>query len=66
MAKVVTEVAPILCEDCGKVFYGKYAHICPECRKVRVSRYAKERNLSKLGNDAYSKQQAEKRRNNHG
>lgn len=55
----VTKNAPIICEDCGKVFKGKYAYYCPECRRKRLSNVAKRRNLNKIGNEAYSKQQAE-------
>ena len=49
-----------LCQDCECVFEPK-SHkgmICPNCHKKRLSRYAKERKLNKLGNDAYSAQQA--------
>lgn len=50
-----------LCEDCGKAFMaGPNAFFCPECRSARIAaaarERAKERNLSKLGRDAYSKQ----------
>ena len=49
--------AKTICEDCGKVFDGgPYAYFCPECRKKRLSKAAKDRNLNKLGNDAYSEQ----------
>lgn len=46
-----------ICQDCGMVFEPKSnrAFICPKCHRKRLSRYAKERNLNKLGNDAYSK-----------
>lgn len=47
---------PTVCEDCGKTFLSKNAHICPECHKERVRRYAKERNLNKLGNEALKRQ----------
>lgn len=49
-----------LCQECGCIFEPKSnkATICPKCHKARLSRYAKERNLPKLGRDAYSKQQA--------
>ncbi len=51
--------APVICEDCEKVFYGgPYSYICPECRKKRLSATAKKRNLNKLGSDAYSEQRA--------
>ena len=59
-------MAKEVCEDCGKVFEPKSnrGFICPECHRKRLSRYAKERNLNKLGNDAYSEQQAIRRANN--
>lgn len=60
--KPIKEVAPIICERCEKVFMGKYAFICPECRRKAASDSAKKRKLNKLGNKAYSKQQSEKRR----
>ena len=48
-------MAKEMCEDCGKVFEcGKYAFYCPDCRKERQRKSAKERNLNKIGNDAYS------------
>lgn len=56
------ELVKDICGDCGKVFLRKYAFLCPECRKKRLSRYAKERNLNKIGNDAYSAQQKENNR----
>lgn len=55
------EPFPIVCERCNKTFMGKYASICPECRIKASRESAIRRNLNKLGNDAYSKQQAEKR-----
>lgn len=58
--KPIKEAAPIVCERCEKVFMGKYAFICPECRIKASRESAKRRNLNKLGNDAYSKQQAER------
>lgn len=57
--KPIKETAPIICERCEKVFMGKYAFICPECRRKAASDSAKKRTLNKLGNEAYSKQQAE-------
>lgn len=56
-------MAKEICQDCERVFdpKSKKGMICPECHKKRLSRYAKERNLNKLGNDAYSKQQALRR-----
>ena len=56
-------MATEICQDCERIFEPK-SHkgmICPECHRKRLSRYAKERNLNKLGNDAYSKQQAIRR-----
>lgn len=37
------EPREILCVDCGNYFIGKYAYICPECRKKRVSEKIKKR-----------------------
>lgn len=51
-----------ICEDCGKLFETKNGFLCPDCRKKRLSRYAKERKLNRLGAEAYSQQQAELRR----
>lgn len=58
-----------ICEECESVFEHKgKAFICPACHKKRLSRYAKERNLNKLGNAAYSKKcaihRAERKENN--
>ena len=54
--------AKTICEDCGKVFDGgPYAYFCSKCRKKRLSKAAKDRNLNKLGNDAYSEQCAIRR-----
>ena len=54
--------AKTICEDCWKVFDGgPYAYFCPECRKIRLSKAAKSRNLNKLGNVAYSEQCAIRR-----
>lgn len=51
--------APVICEDCEKVFLGgPYSYFCPKCIKKRLSETAKKRNLNKLGNDAYSEQRA--------
>lgn len=44
-----------ICEDCGKPFETKYGFICKDCRKKRLSKSAKERNLNKLGSAAHSK-----------
>ena len=39
-----------ICEDCGKLFVaGPDAYLCPECRKKRLSKYAKRRKLNELG-----------------
>lgn len=59
--KLIKDPMPIICEKCGKVFMGKYAYICFECRRKVASETAKKTNLNKLGNDAYSKQQAKKK-----
>ena len=50
-------MAKELCQDCEKLFESKSAKafICPACHRKRVSRYAKERNLSKLGHEARAK-----------
>lgn len=54
-------MAKEICLDCEKVFEaGPFTFICPECGKKRRSELAKRRNLNKIGNDAYSKQQAMK------
>ena len=55
----VKETAPVMCEQCGKVYQAKYAFICPECHRKRLSELAKQRGLNKIGNEAYSKQSAE-------
>ena len=35
-----------ICEDCGKLFVaGPDAYLCPECRKKRLSEYAKRRKM---------------------
>lgn len=48
--------APVICEDCEKVFYGGVnAYICPQCRKKRASENAKRRGLSALGREAQRK-----------
>ena len=52
-----------MCADCGKVFYaGKYSYFCPDCRSRRLRESAKRRGLNKMGNDAYSKQCAIRRK----
>lgn len=62
----VQKMAKEICQDCECVFEAKSnrAKICPKCHRKRLSQCAKVRNLNKLGNDAYSKQQAERRANN--
>lgn len=61
-------MAKEICQECDRIFETKSnkGMICPECHKKILSRCAKERNLNKLGNEAYSKQQEEKRRHNDG
>ena len=62
-------MAKEICQDCERIFEPKSSKgmICPACHRKRLSEAAKARNLSKLGRDAYSKQQAERKaeRNNH-
>lgn len=61
-AQKFSALAPVICEDCEEVFMGgPNAHFCPKCRLERLRTAAKERNLNKLGNKAYSMQQAEKK-----
>lgn len=55
----VKETAPEVCESCGKVFQTKYGFFCPECLKKQKSERAKNIGLNRLGNEAYSNQQAE-------
>ena len=52
------------CERCGEVFYARTekARLCTLCRRKKMSETAKKINLGKLGNEAYSKQQASKRK----
>ena len=59
-------MAKEICQDCERVFEPKSnrGFICPECHRRRLSRYAKERNLNKIGNDAHSKMCAERRADN--
>lgn len=56
-------MAKELCQDCGCVYEPKSSRglICPKCHRKRLSQYAKARNLNKLGNDAYSEQQAQRK-----
>ena len=59
-------MAKEICQECECVFEPK-SHkgmICPKCHRARLSRYAKERKLNRIGNDAYSKQQSERRADN--
>lgn len=62
-------MAKEICQDCERIFEPKSSKgmICPSCHRKRLSEAAKARNLNKLGNDAYSKQQAERKaeRDNH-
>ena len=52
--------APVICEHCEKVFMGgANAFICPKCRKKILSKNAKKRNLSKIGNEARWKKERE-------
>ena len=50
-------MAKEICQDCEKLFNPKSnkAFICPTCHRKRLSQYAKERNLSKLGHEARGK-----------
>ena len=52
-------MAKEICQDCEKLFNPKSnkAFICPDCHRKRLSRYAKERNLSKLGHEAREKRE---------
>lgn len=52
----------LVCEDCGREFLGVKARRCAECFRKRLSMYAKARNLNKMGNEAYSRICAEKRK----
>jgi hypothetical protein len=47
-------MAKEICQICECIFEPKShkAMICPNCHKKRLSDCAKERNLSKIGNDA--------------
>ena len=47
--KIVEEPGPIICEQCEKVFYAKYAHFCPACRKKQSSERAKRIGLCNYG-----------------
>lgn len=51
----------LICEDCGALFTAAAAaSYCPSCRHERLSRNAKLRQLSRIGREAYSRQQAQK------
>lgn len=54
--KKTKNAATIICEQCGKVFQAKYAFICPDCHKKRLSELAKQKSLSKIGNQARKKE----------
>lgn len=55
-------MAKEICQDCGKVFEGgPNAHFCKSCIRKRLSDSAKRRKLNKIGNEAYSAQQAAKK-----
>ena len=56
---IVRETVPAICENCGKVFQTKYGFFCPDCLKKQKSKRAKSIGLNKIGNEAYSNQQAE-------
>ena len=53
-------MAKELCQDCGVVFEpkSKKGMICLSCYRKRMSQYAKARNLSRIGNQAYSEKRA--------
>lgn len=56
-------MAKEICQECECIFEPK-SHkgmICPACHRKILSKCAKARNLNKLGSDAYSKQQAERK-----
>ena len=59
-------MAKEICQECEKLFEakGNMAFFCPDCRRKRLSYYAKKRQLNKIGNDAYSKMCAIRRANN--
>ena len=61
-------MAKEICQDCERIFEPKSnkGMICPDCCRKRLSKYAKERRLNKLGNDAYSKQQRERKMSKNG
>jgi len=50
---------PVICDRCETVFMGgKYTFVCPDCRRKALRDAAENRNLARLGNDAYLKQLA--------
>lgn len=57
-------MAKEICEDCGNVFEPKSnrGFICPDCHRKRLSQYAKERKLNKIGNIAYQEMCALRKR----
>ncbi len=53
----------MICCDCEQTYKGgPNTYFCPECRRRRLSESAKRRNLGKIGREAYSKQQAERKK----
>lgn len=53
-------LAKTICEDCEKVYMGgPKSYFCPDCRRKRLSRQAKERGLNKIGNQARANQRGE-------
>ena len=54
-----------ICSDCGKIYEEtRHSFFCADCRRRRLSEAAKSRGLNKIGSEAYSKQQAERRATN--
>ena len=43
------KIRELVCIDCGNYFLGKYAYVCPECRKERRKKAALEANKKKIG-----------------
>ena len=56
-------MAKEICQDCERVFETKSGKVyfCPECVKARLSASAKRRGLNSIGNEAYSRQQSERK-----